>query len=288
MLGPRRRRGGALRALYDAKVTAPNNPGPAEAPSIRQQVENVPWYHVMELPGGVRTPGVFDLYEAPGRLPLPASLEGKRCLDVGCADGFWAFELEKRGAASVVATDVNDTAQHDWPATVRDPEVRAERRGRHAHAFAIAKEALGSSVERIDVSPYDLNPEDHGMFDFVCMGSLLLHLRDPHRALAAVRSVTAGEFFSNDAVSLGMSIAHPRRPAARISTLDDVEWSIPNVAGLKESMKRAGFSIFEMSRPYRLRVGAGHGGRTSHLLQSAGWPLPWPGLAHISIRARPY
>ena len=38
-------------------------------------------------------------------MPWP-DVRGKRCLDVGTYDGFLAFELERRGAASVVATDI--------------------------------------------------------------------------------------------------------------------------------------------------------------------------------------
>jgi hypothetical protein len=34
------------------------------------------------------------------RLPWPSSLAGMRCLDIGTMDDFWAFELERRGAAS--------------------------------------------------------------------------------------------------------------------------------------------------------------------------------------------
>lgn len=32
------------------------------------------------------------------KLPLPDSLDGMRCLDVGTQNGFWAFELERRAA----------------------------------------------------------------------------------------------------------------------------------------------------------------------------------------------
>ena len=55
------------------------------------------WYHTLELPGGIVTPGWFDLRGVVDRLPWP-DVRGKRCLDVGTYDGFYAFELERRGA----------------------------------------------------------------------------------------------------------------------------------------------------------------------------------------------
>jgi len=73
------------------------------------------WYHTLELAPGVVTPGGFDLRDMPDKVGLPASLGGQRCLDVGTFDGFWAFELERRGASEVLALDV--------PAADRTPGV---------------------------------------------------------------------------------------------------------------------------------------------------------------------
>ena len=41
-----------------------------------------PWYHTLELPGGIVTDGYFDLRTVVGKLPLPESLAGRRCLDL--------------------------------------------------------------------------------------------------------------------------------------------------------------------------------------------------------------
>ncbi|MDP9100555.1 MAG: hypothetical protein M3N21_00155, partial [Actinomycetota bacterium] len=72
------------------------------------------WYHSMDLAPGVTTSGFTDLRAFSSRA-LPASLAGGRCLDVGTFDGFWAFEMERRGAASVVGIDVDDTEQLEHP-----------------------------------------------------------------------------------------------------------------------------------------------------------------------------
>ncbi len=79
------------------------DPDPARA---REAVARNPlWYHTIDVAPGVSTPGVFDLRPVVGLLPWP-DVRGKRCLDVGTYDGYLAFELERRGAAEVVVTDI--------------------------------------------------------------------------------------------------------------------------------------------------------------------------------------
>src|SRR3954453_11189468 len=73
------------------------------------------WYHTIELEPGVVTPGWFDTRSVVPLLPFPESLEGKRCLDVATFDGFWAFEMERRGASEVHAIDLLDPHSWDWP-----------------------------------------------------------------------------------------------------------------------------------------------------------------------------
>jgi len=68
---------------------------------------NPMWYHSIEVAPGLVTPGLFDLRPIVERLPWP-DVRGKRCLDVGTYDGFLAFELERRSAAEVLATDIAD------------------------------------------------------------------------------------------------------------------------------------------------------------------------------------
>lgn len=64
------------------------------------------WWHTIDLPDGITTPGRVDYRgEAGKRFMLPEDLTGKSVLDLGCWDGFWAIEAKKRGAAEVVAMD---------------------------------------------------------------------------------------------------------------------------------------------------------------------------------------
>ena len=90
-------------------------PAQQTATTLAREVEELWWYHTLELAPGVVTPGWHDMRPVLGEIPLPESLAGKRCLDVGTFDGYWAFEMERRGAAEVVAIDVIDPQKWDWP-----------------------------------------------------------------------------------------------------------------------------------------------------------------------------
>src|SRR5262245_15201321 len=77
--------------------------------------------HTRALGAGVVTDGLFDLRPFVGRYGLPDDLTGQRVLDVGTFDGFWAFEMERRGAL-VTSIDVDRTQQLDWPPRLRPEE----------------------------------------------------------------------------------------------------------------------------------------------------------------------
>src|SRR5918997_2973506 len=112
------------------------------AHELASRVEHYPWYHTLDLGEGVVTRGMFDHRPIMGRYPLPADLAGLRCLDVGTMDGYWAFEMERRGAREVVAVDAPDPLSLDWPASLRAGAGKAldETKDRR---FALAREALG-------------------------------------------------------------------------------------------------------------------------------------------------
>ena len=143
------------------------------------------WYHTLELPGHT-TEGIFDLRPHVGEYGLPDDLSGKRVLEIGTWDGFWAFELERRGA-QVVALDLDDERDLDWPARRRPSQFPDEPRGK---GFAIARELLGSGVERVSRSVYHATPEELGTFDLVFCGSVLIHLRDQLLALERIAQLT--------------------------------------------------------------------------------------------------
>ncbi|HEV3000587.1 MAG TPA: class I SAM-dependent methyltransferase [Solirubrobacteraceae bacterium] len=229
-----------------------------DAADLRAEVAGREWYHTLELAPGVITPGWFDLRAVAAKVPLPASLAGMRCLDVGTFDGFWAFEMERRGAAEVVAVDVNDPRAWDWPPG-SDPQVVAAlaARKREGAGFALAHRALGSRVRLVERSVYELDPAELGRFDLVYLGSLLLHLRDPVLALDRVRRVCAGRLLLVDTVEATLSLMFPRRPVARLDGAGRPWWWQANVAGLVRMVEAAGFRVLTGPRLIRFRRGPG-------------------------------
>lgn len=226
----------------------------------RAAAEHPLWYHTIDLGHGTVTSGVFDLRPIVGRMPWP-DVRGKRCLDVGTYDGFLAFELERRGASEVVAVDIDDHTLWDWPyeMRVKGPEFLAQIAGPEKGAgFRIAKAALGSSVERMPVSVYDLDPGALGSFDVVVCGSLMLHLRDPVRALEAIRRVCGGAFLSAECIDLPLTAVAPRRPLVRLGPGHEVHWWVPSAAAHRRMLEAAGFAIDRTTRPYVVGYGSAH------------------------------
>ncbi|MFL5884736.1 MAG: class I SAM-dependent methyltransferase [Thermoleophilaceae bacterium] len=217
------------------------------------------WYHAIEVAPGVVTPGWFDLRPVVDRLPWP-DVAGKRCLDVGTYDGFLAFELERRGASEVVATDIGGHEQWDWPEELRarGPTYLAELAGPKGAGFEIAHEALGSRVEKVTASVYDLAPERVGTFDVVVCGSLLLHLRDPVGALGAIHSVCTGYLLSAEQIDLALTTLMPRLPLARVGPGERLHWWVPNAAGHERMVEAAGFRVKRRSGVYCVPFGPGH------------------------------
>ena len=214
--------------------------------ALREAVgANPVWYHTIELAPEVITPGYVDMRPVAGRL-LPDDMRGMRALDIGTFDGFWAFEMERRGAA-VTAIDVERIDDAEWPPHKRE-ELRREIDARGVElgrGFSVAADALGSEVRRVICNVYDLAPERiGGPVDLAFSGTILLHLRDPVRGLERIRSVLSpgGELRLIEPFSVALTLRSPRTPAARFSTLDTpFNWWVPNLAALDAWLRTAGF-----------------------------------------------
>jgi tRNA (mo5U34)-methyltransferase len=190
------------------------------------------WWHAIDLPDGSVTPGGWDLRGTAQRIPWP-DLKGKRCLDVGTADGFWAFELERRGAAEVVATDLPSPFQ-----------ARARERFEHARA------ALGSAVRYEERDVFELE----GEWDVVFMGFVLQMVRDPVGGLQHVRSVCRGHLLLLDTVS--RPLAFLPAPLARLDARHDGrEWFVFNPRGMRKAVELAGWTVEEQTGILRDEAG---------------------------------
>jgi tRNA (mo5U34)-methyltransferase len=226
----------------------------SDDPAEADEIASVIWYHTIELPNAVVTPGEYDHRTLVPHYGLPDDLTGQRALDIGTNNGFWAFELERRGAA-VSAVDVDMISELDYPVGAR--EVIHERGldipvGR---GFAVARRLLGSSVEKVVSNIYALDPATVGTFDFVHVADLLLHLREPLRALERVHSVTGGR-------ALIVDVYEPDEPSGHTSYLggwEGVRWWKPSLDTLAQMVLDAGFSSVRLAGVFSLAHATGPG-----------------------------
>lgn len=216
-----------------------------------KQASDIAWYHTIELPDGTVTPGLFDHRALVPHYGIPDSLSGKRALDVATFDGFWAFELERRGA-EVVALDLDRVSQLDLPGQAERQRRREQVDVAMGAGFEFAQSALGSRVARLAGSVYDLNPADFGSFDFVHVADLLLHLRSPIAALCALRSVTAGQLLLSDVFHPGLSSQSGELLVEYAGGWDDAVWWLPSLEALAQMVADAGFDKVRLHATYNL------------------------------------
>ncbi len=145
-----------------------------DAESIKRELSDLYpyWHSPIDLGHGINT--------KPGRaerrfrrrlelLQIPTDLKGKRVLDVGTWDGYFALELERRGA-QVHAIDLwNDNALNQ---------------------FQFVLKAKNSKITHSRLDVHDLTPEKFGLFDIVLCAGVLYHTRHPLLVLERLRSVT--------------------------------------------------------------------------------------------------
>ena len=119
----------------------------------KRKMQSYQWYHTVELGHGLVTPGQYDHRPLLHHYGLPNDLTGKTVLDIGPAQGFFAFEFEKRGAARVVTVELPRWSEHDGSASLKasferdQVDVQNEDYLHGALEFAI--KTLNSKVERM-------------------------------------------------------------------------------------------------------------------------------------------
>ena len=152
----------------------------ADSPDVR----NVPrWRHRIRLPDGSITPGTQDTAAQLALIDLPADLTGKTVLDIGCSDGFFSFECERRGAARVVGFDNYSSPYIDAP-----------------HGFKVAHRLLQSRVELV-LGDLRSDLATLGTFDLVLFLGVLYHLKDPLGGLESVATVCKDHLIVETAVT---------------------------------------------------------------------------------------
>ncbi len=192
----------------------------------RRQIERLSrlgWYHSIELPDGSVIEGHQSLEQLRRRLarfPIPSDLTGKRVLDIGAWDGWFSFEMERRGA-EVLALD-----------STRNTRLLEARR------------LLNS---RIDYRIGDIcrtTAREIGTFDIVLFLGVLYHVKHPLLALENVcgmtRDMACIESFVTDPDPNGIPQMEFYETTELRGQLDN--WVGPNAACLLAFCRTAGFA----------------------------------------------
>ena len=199
----------------------------------RNQRSEKGWWHSFELPDGTRIDGVNSITSLRHRIaqfPVPEDLRGKRVLDIGTWDGWFAFEMERRGAQVVAIDCWENPLFHEM----------------HAR--------LGSRVEYHQLDMFDLTPERIGRFDIVLFMGVLYHLKHPLLALERVCAL------STDLACVDSFILREEhRPGERLAGRALMEfyetnemggqtdnWVGPNLECLLAFCRTAGFARIEL------------------------------------------
>jgi tRNA (mo5U34)-methyltransferase len=205
------------------------------------------WFHSIDVGDGIVTPGVVSpeyLQQMLKALQLPDRLDGLRVLDIGTYDGFFAFECERRGAAEVVAIDVN-------PIDCR--------------CFEVARDMLGSNVSYHHMGVYEMDEKIlGGTFDLVLFPGVFYHLRHilmsfdniwkilkPGGTVLVETHVCDNHFVLGDGTITTLKDIDPRLPQVplfrfyrknELNPLDWSNWFGGNIVAIVDVMQSAGFT----------------------------------------------
>jgi len=188
-----------------------------------ERLSKLGWYHSIELPDGSVIAGHQSLEQQRRRLRqfhIPEDLTGKRVLDIGAWDGWFSFEMERRGASVLAVDSAKNTRLLE------------------------AKALLGSRIDYHIADICRLTAHDVGTFDIVLFLGVLYHLKHPLLALENVcgmcRDMACIESFVTDADPNGIPAMEFYETAELRGQLDN--WCGPNVACLLAFARSAGFA----------------------------------------------
>ena len=173
-------------------------------PRAVHDLRDCDFYHTFDVPGHGPVHGHWDLRPNLGAYLGGVSFRGKRVLELGTADGFITFHIEREGG-DVVSYDLSedfewdvvpyaqildrDTARDDDGDWVTSAETFRQGIRRLNNAYWLCHAAYGSNASLVHGTVYAV-PDDIGPVDIATFGSLLLHTRDPFGALASALRLT--------------------------------------------------------------------------------------------------
>jgi tRNA (mo5U34)-methyltransferase len=193
------------------------------------EVDRHTWLYSVDLGDGICTKGLFGPPHPLVRDALDQiEVRGKKVLDVGCWEGQWSFEVERRGAAEVYAIDY----------LVGDPRAEVSERGlKELPTFRLAHKILGSKVSyHPNVSVYQIDKLGVRDFDVVLFCGVYYHLKNPLLGLAKLRQVMrdGGIMIVEGAVVDGPGQASARFYYHEVLRDDASNWWVPTVPCLRQ------------------------------------------------------
>lgn len=197
--------------------------------TLLKRVNELDWVHSIDLGNGVVTPGKWSKPALISQAIDNIDFHGKKVLDIGCWDGLWSFEAERRGASEVFATD-----------------YISQRSFKEQPTFLLAHKTLQSKVKYYpNVSVFNIGSLGIADFDIILFCGVYYHLRDPLLAFARLRQVMKE---GATIVVEGEVIQNSGRPFARFYyrnwvANDASNWWIPNIRCLHEWIESSFFTI---------------------------------------------
>jgi len=212
---PHRRRISGMSEARDTRVIE-------ESRRQAARLSRLGWYHTIELPDGSVIEGLQSLDQQRQRLhqfPIPEDLRGKRVLDVGAWDGWFSFEMERRGAEVLAVDSAKNTRLLE------------------------ARQLLGSRIDYQIADICRLTAKEVGTFDIVLFFGVLYHVKHPLLALENVcgmcREMACIESFVTDADLHALPLMEFYETNELRGQADN--WVGPNLSCLLAFCRTAGF-----------------------------------------------
>jgi tRNA (mo5U34)-methyltransferase len=196
------------------------------------------WYHTIELGDGLFTPGWENVREFNKTMIsfLPFSFKGMSVLDIGCYDGLFSFEAEKRGAEKVLAID--NLCGGDGVTKKQMSKYRPDG----FKPLITAREILNSKIEYKERNVYNISPTKLGKFDCTFFFGVLYHLWHPMLALQKIFQVTNKCLFIETHVNEEIDQTKPLiQFYPRNEKYEYTTWVGPNLLALYEMLTVVGF-----------------------------------------------
>ena len=186
------------------------------APRQVNSLSECTFYHSMDIPGFGPVEGPWDLRPNVGAYLGGVDVRGRRVLELGTADGYLTFQLERQGA-EVVSYDLSEHDRWDVvpyarlvhaaslgasPSWVVDADDDHRRTMRELNnAYWLAHRAHRSAARLVLGNIYSV-PAEIGTVDISVFGALLLHTRDPFGALVPALRLTRETVVVTEALGL--------------------------------------------------------------------------------------